>query len=52
MHTLREVSWITPYPDRLLDDIAPSEDEPEAVVVTRETIERRCASTAGLRHHR
>jgi len=39
LHTFREVSWITPYPDRLLDEIAPSEDEPEAVVVTRETIE-------------
>ena len=35
----REVPWLTPYPDRLLDEIAPSEDEPEAVVVTRETIE-------------
>jgi RNA polymerase sigma-70 factor (ECF subfamily) len=33
------VPWITPYPDPLLDEIAPSEDEPEAVVVTRETIE-------------
>jgi RNA polymerase sigma-70 factor (ECF subfamily) len=39
MQTMREVPWITPYPDRLLDEIAPSEDEPEAVVVTRETIE-------------
>jgi RNA polymerase sigma-70 factor (TIGR02960 family) len=39
MESLREVPWITPYPDRLLDEIAPSEDEPEAVVVTRETIE-------------
>ena len=39
METIREVPWITPYPDRLLDEIAPSEDEPEAVIVTRETIE-------------
>src|SRR5262245_43672060 len=39
METIREVSWSTPYPDRLLDEIAPSEDEPETVVVTRETIE-------------
>jgi RNA polymerase sigma-70 factor (TIGR02960 family) len=39
METMREVPWITPYPDRLLDEIAPSDDEPEAVVVTRETIE-------------
>jgi RNA polymerase sigma-70 factor (ECF subfamily) len=39
METIREVPWITPYPDRLLDEIAPSEEEPESVVVTRETIE-------------
>jgi RNA polymerase sigma-70 factor (ECF subfamily) len=31
-----EVSWLQPYPDRLL---APSDDEPDAVVVARETIE-------------
>jgi RNA polymerase sigma-70 factor (ECF subfamily) len=28
-----------PYPDRLLDAAAPREDEPDAVVVTKETIE-------------
>ena len=39
METIREVPWITPYPDRLLDEMAPPEDEPDAVVVTRETIE-------------
>ena len=39
METIREVPWITPYPDRLLDEVAPREDEPDAVVVTRETIE-------------
>ena len=39
LESMREVPWITPYPDRLLDEIAPSEEEPEAVVVTRETIE-------------
>ena len=39
METMREVPWITPYPDRLLDEMAPTEDEPDAVVVTRETIE-------------
>jgi RNA polymerase sigma-70 factor (TIGR02960 family) len=39
METIREVPWITPYPDRLLDEIAPSEEEPEAMVITRETIE-------------
>ncbi|MBA2700754.1 MAG: RNA polymerase subunit sigma-70 [Chloroflexi bacterium] len=39
METIREVPWITPYPDRLLDEVAPREEEPEALVVTRETIE-------------
>jgi len=39
LQTMREVSWITPYPDRLLDEVAPSEEGPEAVAVTRETIE-------------
>ena len=34
-----EIPWIQPYPDRLLDEIAPREDEPDAVVVARETIE-------------
>jgi len=39
MRTFAEVPWLTPYPDRLLDEAAPSEEEPEAVAVTRETIE-------------
>jgi RNA polymerase sigma-70 factor (ECF subfamily) len=39
LDSMREVSWITPYPDRLLDEVAPSDDEPEAVAVKRETIE-------------
>ena len=39
MRTFAEVSWLTPYPDRLLDEMAPSEEQPEAVAVTRETIE-------------
>src|SRR4051812_10964423 len=34
-----EVPWIQPYPDRLLDEIAPSDEQPDAVVVERETIE-------------
>jgi RNA polymerase sigma-70 factor (ECF subfamily) len=34
-----EVPWLQPYPDRLLDEIAPSDAEPDAVVVARETIE-------------
>ncbi len=38
-HTFAEVPWLTPYPDRLLDEIAPADDEPDAVAVARETIE-------------
>jgi RNA polymerase sigma-70 factor (ECF subfamily) len=34
-----DVPWLQPYPDRLLDDVAPAGDEPDAVVVSRETIE-------------
>ena len=38
-HSFAEVPWLTPYPDRLLDEIAPPDDQPDAVVVERETIE-------------
>ncbi|HZD70204.1 MAG TPA: sigma-70 family RNA polymerase sigma factor [Actinomycetes bacterium] len=34
-----DVAWIQPYPDRLLDQVAPSDVEPDAVVVAKETIE-------------
>jgi RNA polymerase sigma-70 factor (TIGR02960 family) len=34
-----DVPWLQPYPDRLLDEIAPLDDEPDAVAVARETIE-------------
>jgi RNA polymerase sigma-70 factor (ECF subfamily) len=34
-----EVPWLQPYPDRLLDEVASGEDEPDAIVVERETIE-------------
>jgi RNA polymerase sigma-70 factor (ECF subfamily) len=37
--SIGEVPWIGPYPDRLLDEIAPPEDEPDTVAVSRETIE-------------
>ncbi len=33
------VRWLGPYPDRLLEPAAPRGDEPEEVVVARETIE-------------
>ena len=34
-----EVLWLQPYPDELLDTVASDEDEPDAVVVDKETIE-------------
>jgi RNA polymerase sigma-70 factor, ECF subfamily len=34
-----DLPWLQPYPNHLLEGIAPADDEPEAVVVARETIE-------------
>jgi RNA polymerase sigma-70 factor (ECF subfamily) len=39
MHSFAEVPWLQPYPDRLLDEAAPGEEQPDALVVERETIE-------------
>jgi RNA polymerase sigma-70 factor (TIGR02960 family) len=39
LRSFAEVPWLQPYPDRLLDEIAPSDEQPDAVVVERETIE-------------
>jgi RNA polymerase sigma-70 factor, ECF subfamily len=36
---LAEVPWLQPYPDRLLDAVAPADEEPEAELIRRETIE-------------
>ena len=36
---LADVPWLQPYPDRLLDDVAAGEGEPEQEVVAKETIE-------------
>ena len=33
-----EVPWLQPYPDRLLDEMSP-DDDPDSIVVARETIE-------------
>jgi RNA polymerase sigma-70 factor (TIGR02960 family) len=33
-----EVPWLQPYPDLLLEAAAPSEEQPEAVAISRETI--------------
>jgi RNA polymerase sigma-70 factor, ECF subfamily len=34
-----EVLWLQPYPDELLEEIAGDEDDPEAAVLSKETIE-------------
>jgi RNA polymerase sigma-70 factor, ECF subfamily len=34
-----DMPWLQPYPDRLLEGIAPRDEEPDAVVVEKETIE-------------
>lgn len=39
IHSFSELPWLQPYPDRLLDEIAPSKEQPDAVVVERVTIE-------------
>ena len=39
MRSYAEIGWLAPYPDRLLDQVAPVEDEPEVVAVAKETIE-------------
>jgi RNA polymerase sigma-70 factor, ECF subfamily len=43
-----ELPWLDPYPDRLLEPAASSDEEPEAVVVRRETIE--LAFMAAIQH--
>ena len=39
MSSFAEVPWLQPYPDRLLDQVAPGDEEPESAAVERETIE-------------
>ena len=39
LESFRDLPWLQPYPDRLLDEMAPRGEEPETVVVERETIE-------------
>ncbi|WP_329106787.1 sigma-70 family RNA polymerase sigma factor [Micromonospora sp. NBC_01699] len=43
-----EVPWLQPYPDRLLEPVAPSEVQPDAAVVAKETIE--LAFLAAIQH--
>src|SRR4051795_6085523 len=37
--SFRDVPWLQPYPDRLLDEVAPPDEEPDAALIGRETIE-------------
>jgi RNA polymerase sigma-70 factor (TIGR02960 family) len=39
MNSYAEIPWLQPYPDRLLDEMAPSGDQPDEAAVERETIE-------------
>jgi RNA polymerase sigma-70 factor (ECF subfamily) len=39
LHSFAEVPWLQPYPDRLLDEVAPAGDQPDAAAIGRETIE-------------
>jgi RNA polymerase sigma-70 factor (ECF subfamily) len=43
-----DLPWLQPYPDRLLEPAARPEDQPDAVVVARETIE--LAFVAAIQH--
>jgi RNA polymerase sigma-70 factor (ECF subfamily) len=43
-----EISWLQPYPDRLLEPVAPRDDEPDAAIVAKETIE--LAFLAAIQH--
>jgi RNA polymerase sigma-70 factor (TIGR02960 family) len=38
MNSFAEVPWLQPYPDQLLDEIASPDEEPDTLVVERETI--------------
>ncbi len=38
IQSVADVPWLQPYPDRLLDEIAPVAERPEEVVVERETV--------------
>jgi RNA polymerase sigma-70 factor, ECF subfamily len=43
-----EVPWLEPYPDRLLEQVAASDEEPHAAIVAKETIE--LAFLAAIQH--
>ncbi|MCP2635397.1 RNA polymerase subunit sigma-70 [Microbacterium sp. HD4P20] len=39
IHSLADTPWLQPYPDHLLDALAPSERTPDEIVAARDTIE-------------
>ncbi|ONI81214.1 RNA polymerase subunit sigma-70 [Actinosynnema sp. ALI-1.44] len=39
VNSFAEVPWLQPYPDALLNEVAPEADEPDTAAVDRETIE-------------
>jgi RNA polymerase sigma-70 factor (TIGR02960 family) len=39
LESFAEVGWLSPYPDRLLDEVPSGEEGPDAVAVAKETIE-------------
>ncbi len=39
LHSYAEVSWLTPYPDNLLDEVVSDEAGPDVLAVAQETIE-------------
>jgi RNA polymerase sigma-70 factor (ECF subfamily) len=39
VRSFAEIPWLQPYPDRMLDEVIPSDDQPDAAVIGRETIE-------------
>jgi RNA polymerase sigma-70 factor (ECF subfamily) len=43
-----DIAWLQPFPDRLCEPVEPSEEQPDAVVVARETIE--LAFLAAIQH--
>jgi RNA polymerase sigma-70 factor, ECF subfamily len=45
---LAEVAWLQPYPDDLLEGVASGDDQPEAEIVARETIELAFIATIQL----
>jgi RNA polymerase sigma-70 factor (ECF subfamily) len=45
---LAEVPWLQPYPDRLLEGVASNDEEPDAEVVAKETIELAFIATIQL----